>query len=93
MEEIMKVNVKAFALALALLWGFGLMFIAWWIILFDGPTGEPTLIGKVYRGFNISMTGGLIGFVWGFFDGLIGGAILASLYNYFVSKLEKEPAR
>jgi len=83
----MKINVKAFALALGLFWGFGLLFVAWWIILFDGPTGDPTLIGKVYRGYNISMTGGLIGFAWGFADGVIGGAILASLYNFISSKM------
>ncbi len=79
----MKLNVKALALAFGVIWGFGLMVLTWWIMLFDGATHEVTLIGKVYRGYNISFVGSLIGFVWGFFDGFVGGAIFAWLYNKF----------
>jgi len=84
----MKLNVKAFALTCGLLLGFGLLFYTCWIILFEGATGQVTLIGKIYRGYNISITGGLIGLVWGFFDGLIGGAILAWLYNLLAGKFQ-----
>lgn len=77
----MKLNVKAFALAAALLWGFGLFALTWWIIMFDGATGEPTLIGQLYRGYSITPIGSVIGLVYGFFDALIGGAIFAWLYN------------
>ena len=77
----MKLNVKAFALACGLLWGIGLFLITWWIIAFDGSTNEPTLIGRIYRGYNISPLGSLIGLVWALPDGAIGGAILAWLYN------------
>ncbi len=52
--------------------------MTWWIIAFDGATTEVTLIGKVYRGYTITGSGGLI---WGLLDGLIGGAIFAWLYN------------
>jgi CDP-diglyceride synthetase len=39
------------------------------------------MIGLVYRGYNISPVGSVLGLVWGFFDALVGGAILAWLYN------------
>jgi len=77
----MKLNVKAFALACGIIWGLGLFFLTWWIIAFDGATGEPTLIGMLYRGYTISPMGSLIGMLWGFFDGLAGGAVFAWLYN------------
>ncbi len=77
----MKFNVKAFALTCALLWGLGLFALTWWIIAFDGSTGEVTFIGQIYRGYSISALGSVIGMVWGFFDALIGGAIFAWLYN------------
>lgn len=77
----MKLNVKAFALACAILWGFGLFLLTWWIIAFDGATGQVTLIGRLYRGYTISPIGSLIGLVWGFADALVGGAIFAWLYN------------
>lgn len=82
----MKLNVKAFMLAFGLIWGLGVFFLAWWIMAFDGITGETTIVGQVYRGFNISPLGSLLGLVWGFADGAIGGAIFAWLYNIFVSK-------
>ena len=82
----MKLNIKAFALAFGLIWGLGLFCLTWWIIAFDGATGETTIIGHVYRGFNISPMGSLIGLVWALVDGTIGGAIFAWLYNSFVSR-------
>ncbi len=78
----MKLNTKAFALAFSLLWGFGLFFMTWWIIAFDGATGEVTLIGRLYRGYNISPAGSFIGLLWALVDGFIGGAIFAWLYNF-----------
>lgn len=83
----MKLNVKGFALSLGLFWGFGLLFITWWIIFFEGASGNITLIGKIYRGYNLSLTGSLIGFLWALIDGLIGGAIFAWLYNTLSTRL------
>ena len=77
----MKLNVKSFSLTTALVWGFGLFLFTWWVIAFDGITGDPTLIGRLYRGYSISPMGSIIGLVWAFVDGLIGGAIFAWLYN------------
>ena len=86
----MKLNVKAFSLTAGLFWGFGLFFITLWIIMFEGPSGDPTLIGKVYRGYSISITGSLIGFAWAFFDGIIGGALFAWLYNQISGRFFKK---
>ncbi|WP_455246052.1 bacteriophage holin [Petrachloros mirabilis] len=77
----MKLNVKAWGLTCGLIWGLGLFFLTWWIIAFDGQTGEVTIIGRLYRGYSISAMGSLVGMIWAFFDGLIGGAIFAWLYN------------
>jgi hypothetical protein len=77
----MKLNVKAFALTCGLVWGLGLFALTWWIIAFDGPTRAVPLIGQVYRGYNISPVGSLLGLLWGFIDALIGGAVFAWLYN------------
>jgi len=85
----MKLNVKAFALTCGLIFGFGLFFLTWWIIAFDGATGEVTFIGRLYRGYSISARGSVIGFGWAFLDWLIGGAIFAWLYNVFAGRLSK----
>ena len=77
----MRIDVKALALTSGILWGFGLFALTWWVILFDGATGDITCLSPVYRGYNISASGSIIGLAWGFADGLIGGAIFAWLYN------------
>ena len=77
----MKLNVKAFALTCASIWGFALFFLTWWIIGFEGSTGEATLIGRLYRGYSITPAGSFIGLVWAFVDGLLFGAIFAWFYN------------
>lgn len=78
---MMKLNVKAFALTCGIFWGLGLFLITWWIFLFEGSSGELLGIGHVYRGFKITPLGSVFGLIWGFFDGLVCGAIFAWLYN------------
>ena len=82
----MKLNVKAFALTTGIFWGIGLFLITWWIILLDGASGATNIISSVYRGYSISIEGSFIGLLWGFVDGLIGGAIFSWLYNFILNR-------
>lgn len=86
----MKLNVKAFALSFGIIWGLGVFAVTWWVMAFDGATGEVTWVGSIYRGYNISPLGSLIGLVWGFPDGLIGGAIFAWLYNVLSGAMRRQ---
>jgi hypothetical protein len=86
----MKINLKAFALTCGIIWGLGLFALTWWIIAFDGITHEVTAIGRLYRGYNISPIGSLLGLVWGFFDALVCGAIFAWLYNLMAARSENK---
>lgn len=82
----MKLNVKAFALTFGLLWGFGVFFLTWWVILFEGSTHDLMVLGHLYRGYDISPMGSVIGLAWGFFDGAGGGLVFAWLYNRLASR-------
>ena len=82
----MKLNVKAFALTCALVWGIGLFLITWWIIFFEGKSDQILFIGRIYRGYTLTPVGSFIGLIWAFADGLIGGAIFAWLYNLIASR-------
>ena len=86
----MKLNVKSFALTSGLVWGIGLFLFTWWVIAFDGATGEVTLIGRLYRGYRISPMGSIIGLIWALIDGLIGGAIFAWLYNLISASISSK---
>ena len=81
----MKLNVRAFALSCGIIWGVGLFLITWWIIAFEGVTEESTFIARIYLGYRISPLGSIIGLMWAFADGIIGGAIFAWLYNRFAT--------
>ena len=85
----MRFDVSAFALTCGLVWGFGLFLFTWWIIAFYGSTGEITLIGRLYRGYSISPLGSVVGLIWAFIDGCIGGAIFAWLYNLVSGRSER----
>jgi len=88
----MRLNVKTFALTSGLVWGTALFLLTWWIIAFEGATGEVTMVGRVYRGYTISPVGSIVGLGWGFLDGLVCGAIFAWLYNLLTGIEEKAKA-
>ena len=77
----MKLDVKALALACSILWGSTIFLVTWWVIILHGASAEATWLGTIYIGYEISPTGSLIGLGWGLVDGLIGGAVIAWLYN------------
>jgi len=80
----MKLNILAFGLACGLVWGIGVFCLPWWVMAFEGVTHDPMVLGHIYRGFNISPLGSVIGLVWSLFDGFGGGLILAAIYNVLV---------
>lgn len=82
----MRLNVKAFALACGIFWGVGLFVLTWWIIAFEGATGDVTFIGRLYRGYRISPLGSVIGLLWAFADGFVCGAIFSWLYNVIAGR-------
>ena len=83
----MKLHALAFGLALGIIWGLGVFCLAWWVMAFEGATHDLMLLGHIYRGFNISPLGSVIGLAWGLADGFGGGVILAWTYNCLANRL------
>lgn len=81
----MRLNVKAMALACALIWGILAMLLVGLVNLIWPDYGRPflELAASIYPGYKAK--GGIgqviIGTLYGLLDGLIGGAIFAWLYN------------
>lgn len=76
----MRFHIKAFALTCGIFWGFSVFVMTWWLILFNADV-SVMLLSEFYRGFTVSPLGSLVGLAWAFFDGLVGGAIFAWIYN------------
>ncbi len=77
----MKLSVKGLALSLGILEGLGILILAL-VAQYSGyGSGLVNAVGTVYIGLDASLGGAVIGAIWGFVDGLIGGALVAWLYN------------
>ena len=83
-----KVSMKGLAAGLGVSWG-GFMLIIGWGSCFGWGTKLLEAFSNIYIGFNSSFLGGIIGLIWGFVDGALGGAIIALVYN-FVSRKQKK---
>ncbi len=83
----MKLDIKALALACAILWGAAVFLVAL-VNLICGGYGEHflELLASCYPGYHAtrSIVEVLLVTVYAFFDGLIGGAFFAWLYNRLV---------
>ncbi len=82
----MKLNIKAMSITLGTVLGLALFLLTWWVILFDGSSTDPNTISILYRGYSFSPVGSIIGLLWGFADGAIGGACIAWMYNTIIPK-------
>jgi len=81
-ERSIQMNVKAFAVAAGILWGF-LLFA---VTLLEAARGEGhtlVLLSALYPGYAVTYLGSVVGLVYGFVSGALIGAALCWLYNRF----------
>ncbi len=85
----MKLDVKAMALTIGLLWA-AVMFLSGVANLIWDGYGEDFLdvMASVYPGYDAMASFGqvIVGTLYGLVDGTVGGAIVAWLYNQFAAR-------
>ncbi len=77
-----KLDTKAVALALGIMWSLGVFFMS--VIAITAESYLHNIVdflSTVYLGYSLSFGGVVTGMVWGFFDAAIGGFAFAWLYN------------
>jgi len=83
----MRFSIKGLALASAILWGVAMLGLGLANLIW-GNYGQEFLqtMASVYVGYHATRSIGevMVGALYGFVDGLIGGAAFAWLYNQFV---------
>jgi hypothetical protein len=88
---MMRLNVKASALAAGIVFGLGIFLLTWWLIVFAEPEANTAaLISQVYLGYSISLVGSFVGLFWGFIDGLFGGFFFAWIYNAIAKRISDD---
>lgn len=81
-KQAMKLRKFAFGFALGLTWSAGVVIMAI-INAFCPDWGNDMikLLGNVYLGYDESIKGMVLGALWAFGDGFIGGFFIALFYN------------
>jgi len=67
-------------IAVGVLWA-AYVFFAGIFAMFDWGVALVNVLGSFYLGYDASILGAVIGAIWAFVDGLVGGAVVAWLYN------------
>jgi hypothetical protein len=72
----------ALGTALGLVWGVSI-FITTWVSFYTGYAELflRTMAGSIYPGYSVTPLGSFVGFIYSFIDGLIGGYLIAWIYN------------
>jgi len=82
-NECHKLKVLGLGFALGMTWGLSMLILGWTSWLWDWGTGLVTVMSSLYLGYEPTFIGGVIGGIWGFFDCLIGGILIAWFYNMY----------
>ena len=77
----MKIDIKAFALAVGIVWGFAIFLLTLVAVIMD--YGFLSGLDGTFLGYSISWIGAFVGLIYGFIEGLIFGALLGFFYNKF----------
>ena len=85
-------NVKAFAVAAGILWGFLLVAVT----LLEAARGEGhtlNVLSALYPGYSVTYLGSVIGLVYGLVSGALVGAVFCWLYNRFAGRFGEAKGR
>jgi hypothetical protein len=94
LEAVAILNAKTLGLILGIIFGFVIFIATNWLLL-KGPALDESgqyvlgphlqLLSQFFIGYRVSFVGSIIGFIYGFAVGTIGGALIGWVYNRIVS--------
>lgn len=98
LEAVAILNAKMLGLILGLLMGLAIFIATNWLVI-KGPQLSPSgeyvmgphleLLSQFFIGYRVSFAGSIIGFLYGFAVGTIGGALIGWIYNRIVILKQK----
>ncbi|HMA05781.1 MAG TPA: hypothetical protein VKO45_07625 [Methanomicrobiales archaeon] len=79
----MKLNVKALSIASGIVIGLASLFVGEAAVFTGIGLDYVNIAGPLHPGYSPTPLGALIMAIWMFIYGLIGGALIAAIYNRF----------
>ena len=93
-EGVLKFNAKIWGLVCGSLLGLAIFVATNWIVIkgghINGITGEYVvgphlqLLSQFFIGYRVSFFGSIIGFLYGFGVGTLGGTLIGLIYNKII---------
>lgn len=91
---VVRLNAKVLGLALGILFGLVIFVATNWLVIrgeYITASGERYEVGRhlqllsqFFIGYRVSFVGSIIGFLYGFALGTLGGALIGWIYNAIV---------
>jgi hypothetical protein len=85
----MRLDVKAAALALGIVFGIFSLALGLVAVLTGAGLGYLNLVGSLHPGYSPSVPGAFVMAFWMFVYGLVGGGLFTVIYNYFAPSMEE----
>ncbi len=89
----MKLNVKAMAFTIGLIWGAAMLLTGVANLIWDGyAEAFLDVVASIYPGYHATSNFGdvIVGTLYGLVDGAVGGAVVAWLYNLLAGHVSGE---
>jgi hypothetical protein len=95
LTRLLHLNATIQGIVAGLILGSTIFIATNWLILKGGERIGPhlSLLGQFFIGYAVTFTGSLIGFIYGFGSGFIGGYMVATIYNWFARRREHNRSR
>jgi hypothetical protein len=86
LQTPLRLNARAWGIALGLLCGLGLLIATNILVLRGGPVVGPhlRLLGAYLPGYRVTFVGSLVGLGYGIVIGYCAGRLIGSVYNALV---------
>lgn len=80
-EHEFKLNPKKMGLTFGIFYALNLLVLSLMSYMLNWGFAIVRMLGSMYPGYGVSLSGAFFGVLWGFLDGFIGGYIFAWIFN------------
>ena len=85
----MKIDPIRLGLAVGIIWAGGILLLGFLVSCCGWGTVMMLSLASIYRGYDPSAAGVILGTLWALVDGFIAGALVGLLYNLLPKMGEK----
>jgi hypothetical protein len=81
--KLLRLNAAVVGIVAGLLTGLSILLVTVVLVIKGGEVVGPhlRLLGQLFVGYDVTILGGIVGFLWGTLVGFIAGYVFARVYN------------